>query len=134
MTGTSPRATRPSDERSGEMNNGEERDGFGLARAALPACSLDRRGAGAQKERLRAIAPFITDVREEAMTVVVQFADVLDVAAVDEAIAVEQQCCDRVLDFEFDRPTRSIRVRATDPGDCRVLELIATGLRQGSAR
>jgi hypothetical protein len=107
----------------------EEHDGFDQARAAVSACSLDACGAQAQKTRFRAMAPFITRVREEATTVVLEFAEDVDAAAVDEAIAVEHECCAGVLDFEFDRPARCLRVSATDPGDRPALELVAAGFR-----
>jgi hypothetical protein len=109
------------------MNNVEQSDGFDLGLAAIPACSLDPSSARAQKERYRAIAQFITDVHEEASTVVVEFASDVDGNAVDEAIAVERRCCGTVFDFEFDRSNRSLRVTATHPADSPALELIAAG-------
>lgn len=116
------------------MTHLERHDGFDLVRAAIAACTLDRCGARAQKQRYRVIAAFITSVRQEAMTVVVEFAGDLDGAAVDEAIAVERQCCGPLLDFEFDRPARLLRVTATDAAASPALDLIATGFRRRSTR
>jgi hypothetical protein len=116
------------------MNHVEQQDGFDLALAAIPACSLDAWGAQAQEARYRAIAPFVANVREEPMSVVVDFTDDLDAAVVDEAIAVERQCCANVLRFEFHRPTRSLRVTAADPAASPALKLIAAGFRQTLAR
>lgn len=107
-----------------------QHDCFDLVRAAIPACSLDRCGARAQKQRCRAIAPFITSVRQEAMTVAVEFASDLDGTAVNEAIAVERQCCGPLLDFEFDRPARLLRVTAVGAAASPALDLIAAGFRR----
>jgi hypothetical protein len=116
------------------MTHLDQHDGFDLVRAAIPGCSLDGCGARAQEQRYRAIAAFITNVLQEAMTVVVEFAGGLDRAAVDEAIAVERQCCSPLLDFEFDRPARSLRVTAADAAASPALDLIATGFRRGLTR
>jgi hypothetical protein len=121
--------TPASTQRTHEMTQVEQHDGFDRALAAVPACSLDGCGAGAQKERYRAIAPFITRVREEAMTVVVEFAGDVDVAVLDEMLAVENQCCSGVLGFELDGPARSLAVTAADPADKPALGLIASGFR-----
>lgn len=112
----------------------EQHDKFGQALAALPACSLDRRDARAQNERYRAIAPFVTNVRRESRTVVLDFADDLDGAAIDEVISVERQCCSGVLDFEFDRPARSLTVTAPGPAGTTALDLVAAGFRERPTR
>jgi hypothetical protein len=116
------------------MKHVERDQGFDRALAAIPACSLDRSGAQAQKARYREIAPFITNVRDEPMAVMVEFADDLDAAAIEEVIAVEHQCCGPVFAFEFDRPNRCLRVMAIAPADSPALELIAAGFRQRLAR
>jgi hypothetical protein len=116
------------------MTHLEQHDGFDLVRAAIPTCTLDGCGAQAQKQRYRAIAPFIINVRQEAMTVVVEFANDLDGAAVDEAIAVEHQCCGPLLNFEFDRLAHSLRVTATGADASPALDLIAAGFRRRLTR
>jgi hypothetical protein len=116
------------------MTHLQQHHGFDLVRTAIPACSLDGRGARAQKQRYRAIAPFITNVRQAAMTVVLEFANDLDGAAVDEAIAVEHQCCGPLLDFEFDRPAHSLRVTANGATASLALDLIAPGFTRRLTR
>jgi hypothetical protein len=112
------------------MTHVARQDGFARSRAAIPTCSLDPGGAQAQKARYRAIAPFISNVHEDPISVVIQFEDNLDVGALDETIAVERQCCGAVLSFELDRPNRSLRVTAADPADSRALAPIAAGFRE----
>lgn len=111
----------------------KQHDGFDLVRAAISACSLDGRGARAQKQRSRAIAPFITDVRQEAMTVVAGLAPRPGRRC--------RRCGDRgrvpVLRPAAGlrvRPAHSLRLTATGAAASSALDLIATGFRRRLTR
>jgi hypothetical protein len=53
-----------------------------------------------------------------------RFAHTVDARLVDDFIATERGCCP-TLQIRFDRPTRRLRIAATDPGAAGALELFA---------
>jgi hypothetical protein len=57
------------------------------------SCSLDRDGRARQVARYAALAPSVVSVERGARRLRVTFADGFDQALLDEALAVERECC-----------------------------------------
>ena len=57
------------------------------------SCSLDHGGQGRQLARYRALAPDVESVERAPRSLVVAFRDGYDRALLDEAIAIERECC-----------------------------------------
>ena len=97
--------------------------GFERALAMVPACTLDADGRGAQKARYDKLAQSVTAVRREPERVAVEFAERVDRVALEEAIAVERECCPW-LRFEFDESDRRLAVTVTDAAMMPTLDVV----------
>jgi hypothetical protein len=93
----------------------------------IPAsCTLDEHGQREQRARYERLARSVEGFRREPDALVVEFASGLDVDALDEALAVERECCP-FFRFSFDRPERRLRVTVDDPAMLPALGAIAHG-------
>jgi alkylmercury lyase len=108
-------------------------DGFDRALAELPSCALDGPARAAQHARYARLAPSTTGVRREPDAVVIEFDHHLDAELLDEAIAVERDCCP-FLSFELDRRSRRVRVTVSDPEMRPALDALADGFRAAQRR
>lgn len=97
--------------------------GFERALAGVPSCALDADGRRSQKARYAALARSVTRVRREPEGVFVEFGAQVEVAVVEEVIAVERECCPS-LRFEFDASARQLTVTAAEPAMLPALDAI----------
>jgi hypothetical protein len=98
-----------------------------LAEAAqkIPTCALDQDGI----ERQRHAGPVV----REPDAVAVQFRPGFDRDALDEALAVERQCCP-FFEFEFGASDRRLRVTVKDQDQLAALDVIAEALSASGPR
>lgn len=104
----------------------EASDGFGRVLAAIPSCALDDAGRREQSARYARLAASVERVRREPEAVVVEFAPELDPRTLNEALAVERECCP-FFRFRFDQQRRTLRVTVEDADSLPALDAIADG-------
>lgn len=98
-----------------------------LAGEQLPSCALDEQGIKDQEERHARLAPSVVGLERDAETVVFCFADDFDRRALEEMVAVEQQCCP-FFRFAFDEDERRLTVGVKEPEMQPALDAIAEHL------
>lgn len=74
-----------------------------------PTCALDEAGIRDQKARYAQLASAVTSVRRDPDALVIDFDGRLDVETLEQAIAVECECCP-FFRFAFDDQARRLRV------------------------
>jgi hypothetical protein len=101
----------------------------GLARttAQIPSCALDQRGLERQGERLTRLAGAVTQITRERQRLIVEFARNFDRALLEEAIAVERECCP-FFAFSFEPCARRMEVAVEDTSMLAALDAIEHGL------
>jgi hypothetical protein len=102
-----------------------------IEQVRIPSCALDEDGIAAQRNRYARLAPSVTRVGNEPQAVSIEFRAGFDRAALDEALAVERECCPFFV-FEVDEPESRLRVTVRDAEHLAALEALAhafTGAR-----
>ena len=97
-------------------------------------CALDADGLAAQRERYARVSRAITGSRREPGELVVEFDEAgLDRALLEQALAIERECCP-FYDLRLDDARLSVRV--AEPGMEPALDAIAhlLGVEPGAAR
>jgi hypothetical protein len=99
----------------------------------IPAsCTLDADGQREQRARYARLAESVEGLRRESDALVVEFGARLDFDALEQALAVERECCP-FFRFSFDRPERRLRVTVEDPAMLPALGAIAHGFAGAAA-
>jgi hypothetical protein len=102
-------------------------DAFDRALAETPTCVLDEAGKREQRARYARLARSVTRVRREPEAVLVEFDQGLDIDTLEEALAVERQCCP-FFRFAFDEQQRRLRAAVAEPDMAPALDAIAQAL------
>ena len=102
-------------------------DAFGEAVAEIPTCALDERGVREQRDRYARVAPGVLRLVREPEAVTIEFQEDFDRDALDEALAVERECCPFFL-FELDESERRLRVTVQEADQLPALEAMAHAL------
>lgn len=89
------------------------------------SCSLDQGGRGRQLARYEALAASVESVERSPRVLVVEFADGFGRATLDEAVAVERECCP-FLGIEVGERRLAISVAGDD--DAPMLDVFAEAL------
>jgi hypothetical protein len=98
-----------------------------LASDRLPSCALDEAGLQAQQARHARLAPSLISFERRGESVHFRFSEGCDRQALEEMVAVEQECCP-FFDFAFDRARRELRVGVTEKEMLPALDAIASHL------
>ena len=94
------------------------------ALTTIPTCALDQAGVRAQRERYARLAPMVTSVAREPEAVAIEFGEDFDRHALDQALAVERECCP-FFRFELDESGRRLRLTVQEAGQLPALDVIA---------
>lgn len=89
------------------------------------SCSLDHGGQGQQLARYRALAPSVVSVERPSRALVVEFGDGFDRALLEQAVAIERECCP-FLGIEVGE--RSLAISVERDGDAPMLDVFAEAL------
>jgi hypothetical protein len=98
-----------------------------LAQDELPSCALDEQGVKEQQARHERLAPSVTNLERPDETVVFTFSEDYDRQALEEMVAVEEQCCP-FFRFAFDEGRRELAVGVKAEEMLPALEAIASHL------
>jgi hypothetical protein len=101
---------------------------FDQAIAAIPSCALDEAGVADQRARYARLAPTVSRIERDAEAVLIEFREQFDRQTLEEALAVERQCCPFFL-FEFDDSQRRLRATVRDPEQLPALDAMAVALQ-----
>ena len=93
----------------------------------IPTCALDEAGVREQRARYARLAPHVTTLKREPDALLIEFGEGFDRDALDEAIAVERECCP-VFGFEVDRSKRRLRMTVAEPEQLPALDAMAQAL------
>ena len=74
-------------------------------------CTISAQELATQRDRLRALAPFLTEVARANGVLELTFADDIDRSFIDELIAVEERCCS-FLGFAYEDETHRPTITA----------------------
>ena len=95
--------------------------------AEIPSCALDETGLHEQRARYALLAPSVTRLEREPGAVMIEFGEGFNRAALDEALAVERECCPFFL-FDFDESERRLRTTVREAEQLPALDAIAHAL------
>ena len=73
--------------------------------AEIPNCALDETGLSEQRSRYERLAPSVDRIERSGEVVLVEFGDTLDRDELDQALAVERDCCP-FFEFRFEGERR----------------------------
>lgn len=105
----------------------ESTDAFDQAIAEIPSCALDEAGVREQRARYAGLAPSVTRLEREAEAVSIEFHEDFDREALDQALAVERECCP-FFQFEFDESERRLRATVREADQLPALDAMAHAL------
>lgn len=105
--------------------------GFDDAVARIPSCALTDAGIREQRARYARLAPD-TRVQRESDAVIVEFREGFDRQALDEALAVERECCP-FFQFAFDGSARRLVVTVRESEQLPALDAMAYAVGAGGA-
>ena len=97
---------------------------FDEAIAETPTCALDDEGVAAQRGRYARLSPDVVNFEREPEAVIFDFRAEYDRATLDEALAVERECCPFFV-FEFDEGSRRLRTTVREPEMLPALDAMA---------
>ena len=100
------------------------RSAFDEAIQAIPTCALDEEGVRAQRERYARLAHDVTRIAREPEAMIVEFREDFDRATLEEALAVERQCCPFFL-FDLDEHARRLRTTVRERDQLPALDALA---------
>jgi len=102
-------------------------DAFDRAVARIPTCALDEAGMNEQRARYARLAPNVTRVQREPEALLIDFDHDFDSQTLDEALAVERECCP-CFRFAFDERQRRLRATVTQTDRLPALDAMAHAL------
>jgi hypothetical protein len=91
------------------------------------ACSLDAAGQGRQRDRYAEIGSAVISHGRTDTRLVAELDAAVDVGLVEEALAIERECCP-FFELAYDPGTRELIVGVEDPGKTPALDAIAHAL------
>jgi hypothetical protein len=100
------------------------KEAFEQTIAAIPTCALDEQGIRDQRTRYARLAPSVTQLEREPEAVNVEFAEEFDRATLEQALAVERQCCP-FFQFRFDEAKRRLRITVRDAAQLPALDAMS---------
>ena len=98
--------------------------------AAVPSCALTEEGVQTQRERMQRLGPSVAGFQRSEDRVTIEFRAGYDQPLLDEALAVERECCP-FFHFAFDQPARRLTVSVEDPEHRAGLDALAHALGVG---
>lgn len=104
-----------------------DREPFETQTAAIPMCALDDAGRRQQQTRYARLAASVSRLDRTPAAVAVQFDEHLDRNLLEQALAVERECCPFFV-LEFDEGRRHLRVTVREAEQRPALEAIAAAL------
>jgi hypothetical protein len=108
-------------------------DPFDQAIADMPSCALDETGLREQRARYVSLSPSVTRLEREPEAVVIEFREGFDQATLEQALAVERECCP-FFKFDFDEAQRRLRATVRDVEQLPALDAMAHALESGTRR
>jgi hypothetical protein len=90
----------------------------------IPSCALTEDGLREQRDRYARLGPDTRRVERQADALIIEFEEGFDRAALDEALAVERECCP-FFRFAYDDHARRLVVTVREPEELPALEAIA---------
>jgi hypothetical protein len=88
---------------------------------------LDEVGVRDQQARYARLVPSVKNLNRQPKAVVVDFSEEFDRASLEEALAVERECCP-FFQFHFDESTRRLRITVRDQEHLEALDAMAYAL------
>jgi hypothetical protein len=88
-------------------------DTFDQTIAAIPSCALDDAGVRPQRARYARLARSVRRLKREAEAVLIEFREGFERDTLDQALAVERECCP-FFRFELDDSRRQLRITVRD--------------------
>jgi hypothetical protein len=105
---------------------------FDNAIAEIPTCALDGESISAQRDRYARLAPDVKRLDREPEAVLIEFREKFDRRTLEEALAVERECCPFFI-FEFDEAERRLRTTVRERENLPALDAIAHALAGASS-
>ena len=93
-----------------------------------PSCALDESGQREQRARYASLASTVERLRRESDALIVEFGPGLDPDRLEEALAVERDCCP-FFRFAFDGHERRLTVTVSDADMVPALDAIEHGFQ-----
>jgi hypothetical protein len=108
-------------------------DGEAFRRAVkqIGSCALDEQGIHEQRLRYLRLAPGVADIERADESVQIRFAPGFDRPALDELVAVEEQCCP-FFEFAFNEQKRQLTVTVSEAEQIPALDVIAAQLTRAA--
>jgi hypothetical protein len=100
---------------------------FDEAIAGIPTCALDEQGVETQRARYARLAADVNRLERQPEAVLVEFREDFDRRLLEEALAVERQCCPFFL-FQFDDKARRLRASVRELEQLPALDAIEHAL------
>lgn len=104
--------------------------------AAIPSCALNDAGRREQRTRYMRLGRSVVRLDRTPEAIVVEFDEHLDRETLEQALAVERECCPFFV-FEFDEARRRLRITVGETEQLPALEAMAAALdaaRRASAQ
>jgi hypothetical protein len=93
----------------------------------MDSCSLDADGGARQGRRYALAGRSLEWIERDGLRLEARFGPDLDTPALEEALAVERECCP-FFDIAYDPDERSLRFSVADEGHAPALAAIETAL------
>src|SRR5712692_4084754 len=90
-------------------------DAFDRTIAQISTCALDEAGIREQRARYGRLASSVTRLQREPEAVLIEFDADFDRQALEQALAIERQCCPSFR-FAFDEGQRRLRATVAEAG------------------
>src|SRR5690349_20619269 len=90
----------------------------------IPSCALTEDGMREQRDRYARLSPATRRIERRADALIVEFEEGFDRSALDEALAVERECCP-FFRLGYDEEARRLVVTVRDPEQLPALDAIA---------
>ena len=99
--------------------------------ADIPSCALSKRELIRQRQRYARLSRSASRIVHEGATVLVEFHPDLDRRALEQAMAVERECCP-FFELAFAEDARRLTIAVRDPEHAPALDAIAESLGAGT--
>ena len=100
---------------------------FDRAIAGIPTCALDEQGVETQRDRYARLATDVDRLEREPEAVLIEFREGFDRRLLEEALAVERECCP-FFRFQFDDKGRRLRATVREREQLPALDAMAHAL------
>jgi hypothetical protein len=106
---------------------------FDEASAGIATCALDEQGVETQRDRYARLAADVDRLEREPEAVLVEFREGFERRLLEEALAVEKQCCPFLL-FQLDDKARRLRASVRELEQLPALDAMEHALGAHKAR